>query len=482
LSMAQVQMPMSFANVLKRSYQTYKGPGGEAGKSQGGGLSGGAMVPRAFQSFSANCVMADFSGLNLSKGEALGVISEAYEGVEGVKFTKQGMFVEVAFESRGAVMAAMGKELQVGGVVVPVTRCFSPKQSILPVAVHGIPIYPKEDTYKEVVEVFGKFGKVQELKFHCYDKTNIRMDSCSVMLDRTDMEKVSVVMPRRVEIFGKFCDLFWREAKPFCRYCKDEGHFVQKCPKLEQKKNGEGKQVVSKRGEVGAVVGGSVKSVHAPAALSKRGGEADAERHAQVAVMEKDEQYHVQASLLMEKDNLSTEVANQFLETSPPALPSMMGDEPILEQTHKCVERSRNVMEDGDITGGEVSKVSKELGAKRRRLIRAETSSEASDDQSASEFLACTPTRKGESYLSLMSQLESLKGDMVHSGMSDSDEDMEGDGEDVYVLESDQGGEESLVRPHQMVSQPNKEVSHISRGVISLSGVEIDSEDLPSFL
>jgi hypothetical protein len=198
--------------------------------------------------------------------------------------------------------------------------------------------------------------------------------------------------------------------------------------------------------------------------------------------MEKDEQYHVQASLLMEKDNLSTEVANQFLETSPPALPSMMGDEPTLEQTHKCVENSRNVMEDGDITGGEVSKVSKELGAKRRRLIRAETSSEASDDQSASEFLACTPTRKGESYLSLMSQLESLKGDMVHSGMSDSDEDMEGDGEDVYVLESDQGGEESLVRPHQMVSQPNKEVSHISRGVISLSGVEIDSEDLPSFL
>jgi hypothetical protein len=301
---------MSFANVLKRSYQTYQGPGGEAGKSGGGGLSGGAMLPRAFQSFSANCVLADFTGLNLSKGEALTLISKAYEQIEGVKFTKQGQFVEVAFQSGGAVMAALGKELQVGGIVVPVTRCFSPKQSILPVAIHGIPIYPKEDTYKELTEVFGKFGNVQELKFHCYDKTNIRMDSCSVLLDRSDMEKGNVAMPRRVEVFGKYCDLFWREAKPFCRYCKDEGHFVQKCPKLEKKKAGEGKQVMSELREVGAVVGGSVNSVYAPAAL--RGGESGAERQPQVAVMETDEQDFVQASPLMEKDKLSAEVADRF--------------------------------------------------------------------------------------------------------------------------------------------------------------------------
>src|ERR1035438_10350038 len=161
--MAARQDHLSFANVLKRSYQTYKMAGGDIGKSGGGGSSGGAMVPKTFQSFSANCMMADFSGLNLSKGEALRIISEAYEGVEGVKFTKQGMFVEVAFVSGGAVMTAMGKELQARGVVVPVTRCFSPKQSILPVAVHGIPIYPKEDTYKELTKVFGKFGNVQEI-------------------------------------------------------------------------------------------------------------------------------------------------------------------------------------------------------------------------------------------------------------------------------------------------------------------------------
>jgi hypothetical protein len=350
------------------------------------------------------------------------------------------------------------------------------------VAVHGIPIYPKEETFKEVTGVFSEFGKVQELKFHCYDQTNICMDSCSIMLDRTDIEKGSIVMPRRVEIFGKYCDLFWREAKPFCRYCKDEGHFVQKCPKLEKRKAVEGKKVMGKSGGEGAVVGGSVNSVHAPATLSKRGSGVDAERQAQVAVMETDKQSPVQASSLMEEGKLSAGVADQYLEISPSALSSIMGDGTVFEQTHGDVERSRNDTKSGDIPGEEVSKVSKELGAKRRWLIQTETSSDVSDDQSASEFLACTPTRKGESYLSLMSQLDSLKGDVVQSDMSDFDEDMEGDGEDMCIADSVQETEEGLVRTHQMVSQPDKQVSHNSRSVISFSGVVIESEDLPSFL
>jgi hypothetical protein len=59
---------------------------------------------------------------------------------------------------------------------------------------------------------------------------------------------------------------------------------------------------------------------------------------------------------------------------------------------------------------------------------------------------------------------------------------MEGDGEDMCIADSVQETEEGLVRPHQMVSQPDKQVSHNSRSVISFSGVVIESEDLPSFL
>ena len=80
--MAQNQV--SYANALKRSYQTYKRPGGELGKSGGGGVSGGSLVPRAFQSFSANCMMLDFSGMGLKKEEAFSLITNTYQGIEGV--------------------------------------------------------------------------------------------------------------------------------------------------------------------------------------------------------------------------------------------------------------------------------------------------------------------------------------------------------------------------------------------------------------
>jgi hypothetical protein len=89
---------------------------------------------------------------------------------------------------------------------------------------------------------------------------------------------------------------------------------VQKCPKLEKRKAVEGKKVMGKSGGEGAVVGGSVNSVHAPATLSKRGSGVDAERQAQVAVMETDKQSPVQASSLMEEGKLSAGVADQLSE------------------------------------------------------------------------------------------------------------------------------------------------------------------------
>ena len=222
--------------------------------------------------------------LNVSKEKAFGAISSTYEGIEGIKFGKQGAVVEISFESRDAVVVALGKDLQVGEVVVPVTRCFSPRENVVPIAVLGVPFFSKEETYKEIVEVFGAYGKISELKFHCFNNSNIRMDSCSVVLDRTVDGEKGKDIPRTIDLFGKSCDLFWKEAKPFCRYCKDEGHFVQKCPKLDkkvgskptevsasaQKGKSAGPIVAKAVGNVsnGAVTGGSGESVHAPASGS----------------------------------------------------------------------------------------------------------------------------------------------------------------------------------------------------------------------
>jgi hypothetical protein len=412
--------------------------GGEAGKSGGGDSSGGGMVPRTFQSFSANCVMADFTNLNMGKGEALSLISQTYQGVEGVKFVQQGKLVEVSFVSQEAVKVGLEKTLQVGEITVPVTRCFSPKQNVVPIAIHGIPIHPKDDTYKEVAQAFDSFGKIQELKFRFYQLTNIRMDSCSVVLDRTDKEKACTELPQQINLFGKSCDLFWREAKPLCRYCKEEGHLVQKCLKLEKKKAREDKQRMPRLVGAGIVVRGSEESVHTPAPSGKGGDK--------------------------------------------PEIGEKVQEEATLEQPHSCPEGGRDKITTEVNPGVEVGQVSKEMGAKRRRLIQIETSSDASDDQSASEFLAHTPTCKGESFSTLISQLESLKGDIIETSMSDCDEEMEGAGDDLSEDELILELEEGLKSPDLDISQVGKKVSHNHRAVISLSGVEIDSEDLPSFL
>src|ERR1700732_4678066 len=56
-----------------------------------------------------------------------------------------------------------------------------------------------------------------------------------VLLDIFNLSDKSHDLPRRLEVFGKFCDLFWYQALPFCRYCKSEGHFIKDCLLLQSK-------------------------------------------------------------------------------------------------------------------------------------------------------------------------------------------------------------------------------------------------------
>ena len=232
--------PPSFSSVLKRSYGSFSPGVGSAG-SQGMAMRhqalGQVSLPRVFQTHSANTLAADFSGHNISKGETLQLIADQLLGVEGVKFLKQGRVAEVSFATSGAVVNALASGVHFDHVQIPLTRCFSPNQDIIPIGICGIPIYPKEETHNEICNVFSDFGDVCGLRYHFFGTTNICMDSCTVLLNVSQGEKKYGDVPRQVELFGKKCDLFWKQAKPFCHYCKKEGHFVIDCGVLLAKTN-----------------------------------------------------------------------------------------------------------------------------------------------------------------------------------------------------------------------------------------------------
>ena len=125
--------------------------------------------------------------------------------------------VEISFATPEAVGEAVRTGVHVNQIQIPLTHCFSSNQDIIPMEICGIPIYPKEETHNDICEVFFRFGEVCGLKYHFFGSTNIHMDSCSVLLNISKDQRESGDIPRQVELFGKKCDLFWKQAKPFCR-------------------------------------------------------------------------------------------------------------------------------------------------------------------------------------------------------------------------------------------------------------------------
>jgi hypothetical protein len=218
----------SYASTLKRVVQTFKPAGPTSTPTN--------SPYKILRSYSANAMVADFSGFQLSMAEAFSIIQSQFPQVAGIKFLKQGRAAEIQFLSTPNIQQALHQGLTYSNRTVPLTRCFSPESVILPITVRGLPCFLKDDTYVELQEVFSSFGVLKEVKFHYYGTSNIRMDSCTVMLDISAREDGCCGIPRQIRIHGAPCDLFWRDAPAFCRYCKQQGHIVKKCPKLERRK------------------------------------------------------------------------------------------------------------------------------------------------------------------------------------------------------------------------------------------------------
>ena len=77
----------TFVSILKRSYQTYKTPTDNS--TRGKGISTqSSLIPKAFQSFSPNTIMVDFSGLDVAKDRAFILIKQAFQHIEVIEFIK----------------------------------------------------------------------------------------------------------------------------------------------------------------------------------------------------------------------------------------------------------------------------------------------------------------------------------------------------------------------------------------------------------
>jgi hypothetical protein len=99
-----------------------------------------------------------------------------------------------------------------------------------------------------------------------------------------------------------------------------------------------------------------------------------------------------------------------------------------------AVKVSEGAARVGKAVAGE-SKVAKEGGVKRRRLLKVDTSSDSENEQESGGDMLLTPTQKGASLLSLMSKLDSLPEYMDEKASDSGDEEMEGSLDGMYVRE-----------------------------------------------
>jgi hypothetical protein len=345
------------------------------------------------------------------------------------------------------------------------------------------------------------------------------MDSCSVVLDRTVAGEEGKDIPRTIDLFGKSFDLFWKEAKPFCRYCKNEGHFVQKCPKLDKKTDDSVGQAVG-RGEsrskptevmapvqkgksfgptvakavanvsTGVISGGSGESVHAPASGTSGSGNV-----MKAVVTTHSDNARGDKSVLSKTIPLKTtgEPVGPMTFKLPFPLPSHppdldMGIEvPSLNFTKGAENPFFRVHRLHAKVGRGIMKMKSK---KRPRLIQPESSTDECDAQSADEFIHHTSSTKGATLRSLMSHLASGQDECSDSEVKsvgiESDEEMEEDGKrsgvqvtgEKQLLSDD---EQDMVKSGQ-VSDGSEEVSLISVLQIPSSPLGEDSDSVPSSL
>src|SRR3954469_11541180 len=128
--------------------------------------------------------------------------------------------------------AALNHGLSLDGHLIPLARCYTLKANITQVTIRGLPCFSKEETKEAIQEAFAPHGLAQEVQYHYYQGTTIRIDSAVVLIEANG----GTPLPRRLSVLGAECDLFWRGAGPYCYYCKGARHWVTACERLAKRK------------------------------------------------------------------------------------------------------------------------------------------------------------------------------------------------------------------------------------------------------
>ena len=154
------------------------------------------QIPDRIQySYSANVIMADFSGFETTMQETLNYLNSMLFGIEGLKFSRQGKSVEISFKEEKDADYILEEGLIFKDRQLLISKAFHPDKKIYSISVFGLPFRLKEDTNAELTKVFSRYARLLYVKYNYYTGTSMRMDSCNVILDFSNTNNIVSILP-----------------------------------------------------------------------------------------------------------------------------------------------------------------------------------------------------------------------------------------------------------------------------------------------
>src|SRR3954468_7378382 len=195
-------------------------------------------IPRSHSAFA---VLVHIQGHPATHEELIDFLHRSIPGIESLGFIHRGRTIELGFLTAQHVNIALCTPLVLHKLMLTKSRAYRPKQDVLAVTVQALPTFSKDETYTEVGRVFKPYGDLLDVQFSYYAGTGIRLNTCTIFLERPPLSSSSQCppLPRSLLVFEAPCNLFWKGSEEgpeeFCRYCRRDGHSKQECPKLKDK-------------------------------------------------------------------------------------------------------------------------------------------------------------------------------------------------------------------------------------------------------
>ena len=160
-----------------------------------------------FRSYSANAVVADFSGHLISMPEITNIITATKWPVETMRFLKAGRAVELCFLSSSDLQHAIDEGIIYKSCDIPLSRCFGRDSTFLRITVKDLPCRSTADTLGEISRVLQRYGKLSRLNFPLYPNSNICTDTCEALLDISLKPSIKTTMPHQIHLFSAPCEM-----------------------------------------------------------------------------------------------------------------------------------------------------------------------------------------------------------------------------------------------------------------------------------